>query len=564
MMVGDGEVLLNCTYEASAALTDGLPSEVVCGGALYAHAETLISPGSAAFWGTVMLCVALVLTAGLMSGLTIGLVSLDANTLRVLSRTGTDAERRHAARVLPLVSRHHLLLVTLLFCNAVCMEALPIFLDRLAPAAVAVAVSVSAVLIFGEIVPQALCTRYGLAIGAACAYPVWVLIALTSPVSLPLSWLLDWMFGHSHSQFYGRSQLTELVELHETHADGNREPLTTDEVQLIRGTLALSSKRVRDYLTPWADVYALDADTVLDAASLARLRVHGHSRIPVYRGTPEQLVGVLLAKSLVGVVGAAEAGGRAPVPVGSFPLLPILTLSADTPLFDALHHFQTGRAHLACVRGRGPINGDARKVAAAARRRSTSSRSGGGGAGIGIGVGGSVDLGGNGVSGVDGDGHGSASQDSLVRLSPAASDGGGGQEDDDGPERTLGIITMEDILEELFLAAIQDETDLARGRRAPGGMRTWAPRRAGTDAAALTGQGGGAGTEARGTVSVDLGALRSKSSGSLGGPASPTAGGSGSGGAAMLRPGRVLGFQRSMSMGGPTANGDDQVLLPKP
>ena len=50
------------------------------------------------------------------------------------------------------------MLVTLLFLNALCMEALPLFLDKLLPAAVAVLVSVTAVLTFGEIVPQALCT----------------------------------------------------------------------------------------------------------------------------------------------------------------------------------------------------------------------------------------------------------------------------------------------------------------------------------------------------------------------------------------------------------------------
>jgi metal transporter CNNM len=48
--------------------------------------------------------------------------------------------------------------VTLLFCNAVAMEALPIFLDRLVPSIVAIIISVSFVLIFGEVLPQAICT----------------------------------------------------------------------------------------------------------------------------------------------------------------------------------------------------------------------------------------------------------------------------------------------------------------------------------------------------------------------------------------------------------------------
>ena len=208
---------LNCTYEESA-VTDGVATEITCDNQLYAHSESLIEPNSPEFWGYISICIGLVIGAGMMSGLTIGLVSLDANSLKVLTRSGTPAEKRRAARILPLVQRHHLLLVTLLLSNAICMEALPIFLDRLAPAVIAIVISVTAVLLFGEIIPQALCTRFGLAIGANLAYVVWFLIIVSFPISWPISKLLDYLFGHSHSTYFGREQLTELVQLHGTSA----------------------------------------------------------------------------------------------------------------------------------------------------------------------------------------------------------------------------------------------------------------------------------------------------------------------------------------------------------
>lgn len=43
--------------------------------------------------------------------------------------------------------------MTLLLCNALAMEALPLFLDKVVPSAIAIVISVTAVLIFGEIVP---------------------------------------------------------------------------------------------------------------------------------------------------------------------------------------------------------------------------------------------------------------------------------------------------------------------------------------------------------------------------------------------------------------------------
>lgn len=78
-------------------------------------------------------------------GLTVGLVSIEPLSLRVVLSTEsedmmTDDERReldteklYARKLLPLVSRHHLLLVTLLLMNSIANETLPLALYRLVP-----------------------------------------------------------------------------------------------------------------------------------------------------------------------------------------------------------------------------------------------------------------------------------------------------------------------------------------------------------------------------------------------------------------------------------------------
>ncbi|TYJ46374.1 hypothetical protein E1A91_A02G116800v1 [Gossypium mustelinum] len=81
-----------------------------------------------------------------MSGLTLSLVDLE-----VLAMSGTPNDRRHAAKILPVVRKQHLLLSTLLLCNAAAMEALPIFLDSLVTAWGAILISVTLILLFGEI-----------------------------------------------------------------------------------------------------------------------------------------------------------------------------------------------------------------------------------------------------------------------------------------------------------------------------------------------------------------------------------------------------------------------------
>lgn len=75
--------------------------------------------------------VALVLLGGAFAGLTIALMGQDETYLQVIATSGEGAERRHAKRVLRLLSKgKHWVLVTLLLSNVITNETLPIVLDR--------------------------------------------------------------------------------------------------------------------------------------------------------------------------------------------------------------------------------------------------------------------------------------------------------------------------------------------------------------------------------------------------------------------------------------------------
>jgi len=109
----------------------------------------------------------LTLGAGLMSGLTAGYMSIDRLELELMLKNGSEQDKRNAKKVYPVIKNHHALLVTLVIANALCMEALPIYLDQIVPAAYAILISVIAVLFFGEVIPQAVCTgTYQISIGA--------------------------------------------------------------------------------------------------------------------------------------------------------------------------------------------------------------------------------------------------------------------------------------------------------------------------------------------------------------------------------------------------------------
>eukprot|EP00762_Andalucia_godoyi_P003187 ANDGO_01047.mRNA.1 DUF21 domain-containing protein At2g14520 len=281
-----------------------------------------------------------------MSGLTLGLLSLDKLNLKLLVSAGSEKEKYFAGRILPLVEKEHFLLVTLLLWNAVAMEALPLALDRIVPSYLAIIISVTAVLLFGEVIPQGVCSRYGLVIGAYASPIVRFLMVLAFPISWPLSKLLDMILGKSHAGFFRRAEFKELVRLH-----GQENKLTGDEVSIIRGALELREKTAAQIMTPVDSVFMASAERVFDESFLDELYEKAHSRIPVYeKGDRKKVTGLLIVKTLIKSAGLAfprDPANR--ITVGQLSLREPLHVPSHMPLDQLLNKFQQGRSHMALV-----------------------------------------------------------------------------------------------------------------------------------------------------------------------------------------------------------------------
>ncbi|CAK9145007.1 unnamed protein product [Ilex paraguariensis] len=245
------------------------------------------------FFIHILIIVLLVLFAGMMSGLTLGLMSMSLVDLEVLAKSGTPKDRKHAEKILPVVRSQHLLLCTLLICNAAAMEALPIFLDSLISAWGAILISVTLILLFGEIIPQSVCSRYGLAIGAAVAPFVRVLVWICFPVAYPISKLLDFLLGQGHVALFRRAELKTLVNMHGNEA-GKGGELTHDETTIIAGALELTEKTASDAMTPISETFAIDINAKLDRVLMNLILEKGHSRVPVYYEQPTNIIGLIL------------------------------------------------------------------------------------------------------------------------------------------------------------------------------------------------------------------------------------------------------------------------------
>jgi len=303
-----------------------------------------------------------VVCAGLAAGLTMGMLSLDQMKLEIKSMTGTDVEKRDAQMILPIVKQHHLLLCTLLLFNSLANEALPVFLDSLVPNWLAIVLSVTLVLMFGEILPSAFFTGPTQLHTAATFVPfVRALTLLLYPLAYPLSLALDYFFGKEEEEKITREELGALVMLqgadhnkkdnesqHEHHGeDGEEEEeegLTANEVSILTGMLKLSKLTVKDRMISIKEVFMMSDSTRLDETTLDRIWHCGYSRIPVYhRKDKQHVMGYILVKALI-LINAADQ-----LPVESLPMREPLFVRPDASLLEMLSLFRGERTHMAMV-----------------------------------------------------------------------------------------------------------------------------------------------------------------------------------------------------------------------
>merc|ERR1712176_1574479 len=122
-------------------------------------------------------------------------------------------------------------------------------------------VSTGLIVIFGEILPQAACSRFALQVGARTA--LMVQIIMYSPLWLitkPLSLGLDLLLGKELATVYSRAELVEMLKLQvELGAVDEEDGAAAQKVA--EGAMLFRDKNVGQVMTPIEDAYFLSAET---------------------------------------------------------------------------------------------------------------------------------------------------------------------------------------------------------------------------------------------------------------------------------------------------------------
>ncbi|QDZ19691.1 DUF21 domain-containing protein [Chloropicon primus] len=296
-------------------------------------------------WYYPVISAALVLLSGLFSGLTLGLLSLDTTNLEVLQEAGDETEQKYAKVIRPLRKTGNLLLCTLLLGNTLVNTLLSIMLASILNSWQGFVSSTFLILIFGEIIPQATCSKYGLMVGARTIYLTKFFMAILLPLTYPISWGLDRLLGQEIGILYNRSELKRLIEIHVQNQDVSEQGgmLDAEDQVMLTGVLDYKQKVVNDVMTKLEKVFMIDVQTRLSFETILDIYKSGYTRIPVYEKSRDNVVGILYAKDLILVDPSDEVEVRT---ILAFHEKKVIKVLDTTPLNIVFRMFKTSFVHL--------------------------------------------------------------------------------------------------------------------------------------------------------------------------------------------------------------------------
>jgi magnesium and cobalt exporter, CNNM family len=199
------------------------------------------------------------------------------------------------------------------------------------------------IIIFGEVTPKVLAIHKSEKIASFVIRPLVLFAKVLHPLSRLLI-LLASIFLRPFGLKPGSSipMVTE-EEIHALIQMGADEGVLEDqEHQMIHGVISLGETQVREVMIPRTEMECIDSSNSMERI-IDQIVQTGYSRMPVYKGSVDTIVGVVYTKDIISVLQNRE--------------LIVLQDILRTPYYvpetkkvdELLHEFQRGKLHLAVV-----------------------------------------------------------------------------------------------------------------------------------------------------------------------------------------------------------------------
>ena len=292
----------------------------------------------------ILYLIILLVLSGLFSGSETALVSLTLARAEALMGEG----RRGAHALVRLKRDPSRMLITILIGNNVVNIAASALATVIATEwfgavgpGIAVGVLTVLILIFGEITPKSLATRYAERISLFISPLMFGLMRLLTPAVWLFSKLttgVQRMTGSAADPIVTENELISLAEHGEEEGT-----IEADEREMIERVFILNDLKAADVMTPWGDVYSLRASSTLKEV-LSDVTNQPYSRVPLFDKYPTEINKILYMREVLEALAKNESDVQ-------------LREIADDPLFcpenqpidELLTILRKSKQHLAVV-----------------------------------------------------------------------------------------------------------------------------------------------------------------------------------------------------------------------
>lgn len=248
--------------------------------------------------------VSLIFISGFFSAAEIGMMSLNRYRLRHLVKKGN----KQAARVNKLLAHPDKLLSIVLIGNNIAnitasMVATLIgqYLYGEAGVAIATLLLTIIILVFAEMAPKTLAALYPQQVAFACSLPLIIMQIILTPLVKIIAGLTNailGIFGISHKKVQKEALSGEELRSVVHEAGGL---LPVEHKSMLISLLDLEQARVEDILVPKADIVGIDLEQPWHEL-LEQLETAQHTRLPLYRGTIDNLVGMVHLRKVLNLM----------------------------------------------------------------------------------------------------------------------------------------------------------------------------------------------------------------------------------------------------------------------
>lgn len=286
----------------------------------------------------------LLVCSAFFSGAEAALFSLNTVQVERLRERGGVVGRMIAA----LLQHPTNLIITFLVGNEIVSVALAVTATSLALLLygeggeyMAIVATTIMLLLCGEVTPKSLAVRYPERISQIVAWPIQAFAYAITPLRWGLRKLVDVVMG-AHAErpisLITTEEFKTLVEISEDEG-----VIDQRERHLIQRVFEFAGHRVYEIMTPRTDIFALEVSEALTTA-LPKIKDNRFSRIPVYEGTIDQIIGILYAKDLLPYSRHPE------LEVKLRDLLhAVFFVPESKRIDDLLREFQRNKVHMAIV-----------------------------------------------------------------------------------------------------------------------------------------------------------------------------------------------------------------------